>query len=127
MGGSFAEGIDVLGGRIQRAIIVGPALPVADTVQRARMDRLEDLNPASAYDQICRKPAIIRIQQAVGRMVRAPGQHAQFYFTASVSQKEYSTLFCLKRPTKSTAKKIFIRGFQVVNMGYKAHSSWAAF
>ena len=35
MGGSFAEGgIDVLGGRIQRAII-GPALPVADTVQRA--------------------------------------------------------------------------------------------
>ena len=95
MGGSFAEGIDVLGGRIQRAIIVGPALPVADTVQRARMDRLEDLNPASAYDQICRKPAIIRIQQAVGRMVRAPGQHATILFHCQrFSEKEYSTLFC---------------------------------
>jgi DNA excision repair protein ERCC-2 len=37
LGSSFAEGIDSLGGRISHAMVVGPALPEVNAVQRARL------------------------------------------------------------------------------------------
>ena len=94
MGGSFAEGIDQLGGRIERAIVVGPALPVADTVQRARMNQLDHLNAEESYHRICREPALVRIRQAVGRMVRAPGQRASILFHCRrFTEAHYASLF----------------------------------
>ncbi len=94
MGGSFAEGIDRLGGRVRNAIIVGPALPVADTVQRARMSRLAGSGPEQAYHRICREPAMARIRQAVGRMVRAPGQQATVLFHCRrFAESDYAPLF----------------------------------
>ena len=101
MGGSFAESIDLLGGQVSRAIIVGPSLPVADNVQRARMACLEELDAEAAYHRICREPALMRIQQAIGRMVRAPGQRATILFhCCRFSENNYKTLFDKNSPTR---------------------------
>src|SRR6185312_1297144 len=40
LGSSFAEGVDFLGGKIGGAIVVGPALPEVNAVQRARLATL---------------------------------------------------------------------------------------
>ena len=94
LGGSFAEGIDQLGGQIHRAIIVGPSLPPTDHIQRARMDRLQTQDQEAAYHQICRQPALTRIRQAIGRMVRAPGQHAAILFHCTrFLQPHYRSLY----------------------------------
>jgi DNA excision repair protein ERCC-2 len=94
LGGSYAEGIDMLGEHIQKAIIVGPSLPVTDHIQRTRMERLQVADPEDAYHQICRQPALIRIRQAIGRMVRAPGQKADILFhCCRFLQPHYRTLF----------------------------------
>ncbi|MBT3467755.1 MAG: DEAD/DEAH box helicase family protein [Opitutae bacterium] len=101
MGGSFAESIDLMGGQVSRAIIVGPSLPVADNVQHARMARLEELDTETAYHRICREPALMRIQQAIGRMVRAPGQSATILFhCCRFSENNYKTLFDKNSPTR---------------------------
>ena len=94
LGGSYAEGIDQLGEHIHRAVVVGPSLPVTDHIQRTRMERLQDKDPEAAYHQICRQPALIRIRQAIGRMVRAPGQHADILFhCCRFLQPHYRSLF----------------------------------
>ena len=99
MGGSFAEGIDVLGGHVSHALIVGPSLPVADNVQRARMARLENLDSEAAYHLVCREPAITRILQAVGRMVRRPGQKATILFHCQrFAESHYQGLFSETTP-----------------------------
>ena len=94
LGGSYAEGIDQLGKHIHRAIVVGPSLPVSNHVQRIRMERLQENDPEAAYHQICRQPALIRIRQAIGRMVRAPGQNADILFhCCRFLQPHYRSLF----------------------------------
>ena len=100
LGGSYAEGIDQLGEHIHKAIVVGPSLPVTDHIQRVRMERLQEKDPEAAYHQICRQPALIRIRQAIGRMVRAPGQHADILFhCCRFLQPYYRTLFEEQTPT----------------------------
>ena len=41
LGSGFAEGIDLLGGRVTHAMVVGPALPEVNAVQKARLATLE--------------------------------------------------------------------------------------
>ena len=43
LGSSFAESIDLLGGRVTHAMVVGPALPEVNAVQRARLAELAGL------------------------------------------------------------------------------------
>jgi len=58
------------------------------------MARLEDLDSEATYHRICREPALIRIRQAMGRMVRAPGQQATILFhCCRFSEKHYQSLF----------------------------------
>ncbi len=77
LGSSFSEGIDELGGRIGQAMVVGPALPEVNAEQKARMDRLSDKEKATAFRSVYQLPAMRKINQALGRLVRAPGQRAR--------------------------------------------------
>ena len=77
LGSSFAESIDVLGGRVTRAMVVGPALPEVNAVQRARMAALTPLGREAAFRRVYQIPGMQKVNQALGRLVRAPGQHAK--------------------------------------------------
>lgn len=79
LGGSFAEGIDLLGGRVTHAVIVSPALPEVNTVQRTRMSALEraGLSRDAAFRRVYQVPGLQKVNQALGRLVRAPGQRAK--------------------------------------------------
>ena len=72
-----AEGIDTLGGRISHAMVVGPALPEVNAVQRARIDALPNLTREAAFQRVYQIPGIQKVNQALGRLVRAPGQRAK--------------------------------------------------
>ena len=77
LGSGFAEGIDMLGGRVTHAMVVGPALPEVNPVQRARLAALADLGRDAAFDRVYRIPGMQKVNQALGRLVRAPGQRAR--------------------------------------------------
>lgn len=77
LGSSFSESIDHLGGRVDRALVVGPALPEVNPVQTARLARLESLGREEAFRRVYQIPALQKINQALGRLVRAPGQSAR--------------------------------------------------
>jgi Rad3-related DNA helicase len=77
LGSSYAEGIDKLGGRIDMAMVVGPALPEVNPVQEAKMDTHSSMHRDLAFEEVYIVPAMRRIHQALGRIVRAPGQHAK--------------------------------------------------
>lgn len=76
LGSSFSESIDHLGGRVSIAMIVGPALPEVNPVQDARMQLHSDEGRETAFDRNYRQPAMCKINQALGRLVRSPGQSA---------------------------------------------------
>lgn len=77
LGSSYAEGVDKLGGRIDQVMIVGPALPEVNAVQQAKLDHHPSGNRESAFREVYLIPAMRRIHQALGRIVRAPGQRAR--------------------------------------------------
>ncbi len=79
LGGSFAEGIDLLGGCVTRAMVVSPALPEVNAVQRARLSALEraGLSRDAAFRRVYQVPGLTKVNQALGRLVRAPGQRAK--------------------------------------------------
>ncbi len=77
LGSSFAEGIDLLGGRISHATVVGPALPEVNAVQRARLAAFSSLGRDAAAQRVYQIPGIQKVNQALGRLVRAPGQTAK--------------------------------------------------
>lgn len=77
LGSSFSEGIDELGGRVSQAIVVGPALPEVNAEQKARLEEMEPLGRAEAFRRVYQLPAMRKINQALGRLVRAPGQRAR--------------------------------------------------
>jgi len=77
LGSSFAEGIDLLGGRVTHAMVVGPALPEVNAVQRARMDTFAALGRDAAFRRVYQVPGLQKVNQALGRLVRAPGQKAK--------------------------------------------------
>jgi Rad3-related DNA helicase len=77
LGSGFAEGIDLLGGRVSHAMVVGPALPEVNPVQRARLAELADMGREAAFERVYRIPGMRKVNQALGRLVRAPGQGAR--------------------------------------------------
>ncbi len=76
LGSSFSEGIDQLGGRVTRAMVVGPALPEVNAVQEAIRKSRHDRGEKDAFRSAYQLPGMTRIHQALGRLVRAPGQRA---------------------------------------------------
>jgi DNA excision repair protein ERCC-2 len=77
LGSGFAEGIDLLGGRVAHAMVVGPALPEVNPVQRARLAVFAELGREAAFERVYRIPGMQKVNQALGRLVRAPGQSAR--------------------------------------------------
>ena len=77
LGSSFAEGIDLLGGRVSHAMVVGPALPEVNAVQKAKVDALSALGRTEAFRRVYQIPGLQKVNQALGRLVRAPGQKAK--------------------------------------------------
>lgn len=79
LGSSFAEGIDSLGGRVTHAMVVGPALPEVNAVQRARLAEAtrQGCDREDAFRRVYQIPGMTKVNQALGRMVRAPGQRAR--------------------------------------------------
>jgi Rad3-related DNA helicase len=77
LGSSFAEGIDLLGGRVGHAMVVGPALPEVNPVQKARLAEAAHLGRDEAFRRVYQAPGIQKVNQALGRLVRAPGQRAK--------------------------------------------------
>ena len=77
LGSSFAESIDLLGGRVTHAMVVGPALPEVNAIQRARLAEFSALGRASAFRRVYQIPGMTKVNQALGRLVRAPGQKAR--------------------------------------------------
>jgi DNA excision repair protein ERCC-2 len=77
LGSSFAEGIDLFGGRVTHAMVVGPALPEVNAVQKARLDALGSLGREAAFRRVYQIPGLQKVNQALGRLVRAPGQRAK--------------------------------------------------
>jgi DNA excision repair protein ERCC-2 len=76
LGSSFAEGVDLLGGRVNWAMVVGPALPEVNAVQKARVAAHAELRREEAFRRVYQIPGIQKVNQGLGRLVRAPGQHA---------------------------------------------------
>jgi Rad3-related DNA helicase len=79
LGSSFAESIDALGGRIGHAMVVGPALPEVNPVQHARLAEATHagLGRDAAFRRVYQIPGMTKVNQALGRLVRAPGQRAR--------------------------------------------------
>jgi len=77
LGGTMAEGIDLLGGRVSRAVVVGPALPEVNAIQRARLAASRAPDRDAAFREVYQIPGMIKVNQALGRLVRAPGQRAK--------------------------------------------------
>ncbi len=78
LGGGMAEGVDLLGGRVSHAMVVGPAIPdttsPANKARHARARRASD--EATAFRRTSLVPGMRKVNQALGRLVRAPGQTA---------------------------------------------------
>lgn len=77
LGSSYAEGIDQLGGRVSHIVIVGPALPEVNLIQKTKVEQHAGLSREAAFRDVYIRPAMRRIHQALGRIVRAPGQSAR--------------------------------------------------
>ena len=78
LGSGFTESIDLLGGRVTRAMVVGPALPEVNAVQQARLASSWPTSEGreAAFRRVYQVPGMQKVNQALGRLVRAPGQHA---------------------------------------------------
>ena len=77
LGSSFAESIDALGGQVTHAMVVGPALPEVNAVQQARLAEFSALGREAAFRRVYQIPGLAKVNQALGRLVRAPGQRAR--------------------------------------------------
>ncbi len=93
LGSSFAEGIDLLGGRVTHAMVVGPALPEVNAVQKARLDAFASLGREAAFRRVYQIPGLQKVNQALGRLVRAPGQRAKVLLHCRrFAESSYSSL-----------------------------------
>lgn len=101
LGSSFSEGIDQLGGRIERAMVVGPALPEVNPVQEATRAAFRQAGHPDPFRATYQLPGLTRIHQALGRLVRAPGHRADILLHGQrFAEPAYH---CLLRPEFQTA------------------------
>lgn len=77
LGSVFSEGIDNLGGRVDVAMIVGPALPEVNPLQEAKMEALSELGRNEAFRRTYLIPGLRKVNQALGRLARSPEHRAR--------------------------------------------------
>ncbi|HKK17196.1 MAG TPA: helicase C-terminal domain-containing protein [Opitutales bacterium] len=106
IGSSYSEGIDKLGGRVGSVIVVGPALPEVNPVQNAKMRMDPALSREAAFQQVYLVPAMRRIHQALGRIVRAPGQSAKILLHCKrYAQEQYRQMLQTEYQTEHIIRK----------------------
>lgn len=76
LGSSFAEGIDLIGGKIEAAMVVSPALPEVNAIQQAKRDYYQSKR-LDGFERAYLQPGIQKVNQALGRLVRAPGHRVK--------------------------------------------------
>ena len=76
MGGSLSESIDLLGGKVKTAMVVGPPLAEKTALSEA-IARASETEASDSFSRVYAVPAMRRLHQALGRLVRAPGQTAR--------------------------------------------------
>lgn len=76
-GSVFAEGIDTLGAAKSNVLVVSPALAEISAITKAKMEAYTAEEKALAFHELCLIPAMRKIQQALGRFVRQPGESAR--------------------------------------------------
>ena len=70
-GGVYGEGIDYAGDRLIGAIVIGTALPGRDVATEMMIEHhVAQRRPG--YDLVCRHPALVRVLQSAGRIIRTP-------------------------------------------------------
>ena len=69
LGGAFAEGIDLVGERLENVVVVSTGLPQPDARVRA-MQRYHDECGADGYFLCMTLPGMVRVIQAAGRLIR---------------------------------------------------------
>ena len=77
LGSAFAEGIDALGGRVELAMVVSPALPEVNPLNQMKLEQAKIDNPSNAFQKTYIIPAFQKIHQALGRLVRSPEHSAK--------------------------------------------------
>jgi Rad3-related DNA helicase len=94
-----------LGGKIESAIVVSPALPQINLLSETKMNQALEHNSTSAFQKTYIIPAFQKIHQALGRLARAPGQKAKILLHCrrflspqykSLLAEEYNTNTVLK-------------------------------
>lgn len=70
LGGAFAEGVDLRGDKLIGTIIVGMGLPKLSAHQNILQNYFEETRE-NGYDYAYTYPAMIKIQQAAGRVIRS--------------------------------------------------------
>ncbi|MCA2958905.1 MAG: ATP-dependent DNA helicase [Silvanigrellales bacterium] len=70
-GGVFSEGIDLPGDELESALIVGPSLPTFD-LERECIRAYFDRRYGRGFDYAYVYPAMARVVQAAGRVIRTP-------------------------------------------------------
>ncbi len=76
LGSSYAEGVDTLGGKASCTIVVSPALPEMNLIQEAKRQRHDQLG-RNGFERAYLQPGIQKVNQALGRLVRAPGHRVK--------------------------------------------------
>ena len=77
LGSGYAEGIDLLGGRVGSALVAGPALPEVNAIQEARLGLHRHEPRDTGFRRVFQIPGMQKVNQAIGRLVRAPGHRAR--------------------------------------------------
>ena len=77
LGSSFSESIDLLGGRIETALVIGPALPAVTALREARLESIRKGGREKAFRRVYQIPGMRKVNQAIGRLVRHPGHRAK--------------------------------------------------
>lgn len=105
LGSAFTEGIDNLGGMIETAMVVSPALPEINPLSTVKLENTQTTNRTKAFQETYIIPAFQKIHQALGRMVRAPGQKAKVLLHCKrFIQTEYKSLLADEYQSDVTIK-----------------------
>ena len=93
LGGSFAEGIDLVSDRLIGAVIIGIGMPKINFVSNKIMDYYKQ-NELPGYDYAYLYPGMNKVMQAVGRVIRSEtDKGAVLLIDERYMHRQYNALF----------------------------------
>ena len=106
LGSAFTEGIDTLGGQIETAMVISPALPEVNPLNEMKLQYEKQSDPSTAFQKTYIIPAFQKIHQALGRLVRAPGHSAKILLHGKrFLQPEYREILADEYQTETVIRK----------------------